>query len=73
MEAGMKNPLPIGGLWCEICKKKGNYPDHYLMMQKYQTVPKRSYFKFCKSIGCDEKDCRTMDMMKERTSYAYRV
>jgi hypothetical protein len=43
------------------------------MMQKYQTVPKSSYCNFCKSVGHDDKDCRTMDLMRERTSDAYRV
>jgi hypothetical protein len=43
------------------------------MMQKYQTVPKNSYCTFCKSVGHDDKDCRTMELMRERTSDAYRV
>jgi hypothetical protein len=61
------------GLWCEICKKQGHDPYHFPMMQKYQTVPKSSYCNFCKSVGHDDKDCRTMDLMRERTSDAYRV
>jgi hypothetical protein len=43
------------------------------MMQKYQTVPKNAYCTFCKSVGHDDKDCRTMDLMRERTSDTYRV
>jgi hypothetical protein len=43
------------------------------MMQKYQTIPKSSYCNFCKSVGHDDKDCRTMDLMRERTSDTYRV
>jgi hypothetical protein len=43
------------------------------MMQKYQNVPKNSYCTFCKSVGHDDKDCRTMELMQERTSDAYRV
>jgi hypothetical protein len=42
-------------------------------MQKYQTVLKNSYCTFCKSVGHDDKDCRTMELMRERTSDAYRV
>jgi hypothetical protein len=67
----MPNPLPIGGLWCEIWKKLGHDPYHCTMMQKYKTVPKSSYF--CKSVGHDDKYCRTMALIRERTSYAYRV
>jgi hypothetical protein len=73
MEIGMPNPLPQGGLWCEICKKLGHDPYHCMMMQKYQTNPNNYYFTFCMSVGPDEKHCRTMEMMWERTSDTYRV
>jgi hypothetical protein len=73
METGMPNPLPTGGPWCEICKTHGHDPYHFPMMQKYQTVPKNAYCTFCKSVGHDDKDCRTMDLMRERTSDTYRV
>ena len=43
------------------------------MMYKYQIVPKSSYYNFCKSVGHDDKDYRTMELMRERTSDAYRV
>jgi hypothetical protein len=43
------------------------------MMQKYQTIPKSTFCNFCKSVGHEDKDCRTLEIMKERTSYAYRV
>jgi hypothetical protein len=35
MATGLPNPLPTGGLWCEICNKQGHDPYHYPMMQKY--------------------------------------
>lgn len=73
MAIGMPNPLPQGGLWCEIYKKLGHDPYHCMMMQKYQTVPMNSYCTFCKSVGHDDKDYRTMELMRERTSDAYRV
>jgi hypothetical protein len=69
----MPNPCTLGGLWCEIFKKRGHDPYHFPMMQKYQTVPKSSYCNFCKSVGHDDKDSITMELMRERTSYAYRV
>jgi hypothetical protein len=43
------------------------------MMQKYQTMPKSTFCNFCKSVGHEDKDCRTLEMMKERTSDAYRM
>jgi hypothetical protein len=73
MEVGMPNLLPTGGLWCKFCKKLGNDSYHCPMMHKYQTVLKSSYCNFCKSVGHDEKYCITMDLMRERTSYAYRA
>jgi hypothetical protein len=73
MEMGLPNPLPSGGLWCEICKIEGNDLYHYPMMHKYQTMPKSSYWNFCRLVGHDEKDCRTMELMREGTSNTYRV
>ena len=43
------------------------------MMQKYQMVPKTTFYNFCKSFGHEDKDCRTLEIMKERTSDTYRV
>jgi hypothetical protein len=73
MSTGMPNPLPQGGLWCEICKKPGHEFYHCTMMQKYQTVPTNSYCTFFKLVGHDKKDCKTMELMWERTSDTYRV
>jgi hypothetical protein len=42
------------------------------MMQKYQTIPKSKLCNFFKFVGHEDKDCRTMELMKERTSDAYR-
>jgi hypothetical protein len=73
MAIGIPNPFRTGGLWCDICKKQGNDPYNFPMMQKYQTVPKISYCNFCKLVGHDDKNCRIMDLMRETTSDAYRV
>jgi hypothetical protein len=70
---GMPNSLPTRGLWCEICKKPSHDPYHFPMMQKYQVVPKSLYCNFSKSVGHDDKYCRTMDLMREKRSDAYRV
>jgi hypothetical protein len=73
MEIGLPNDFPTQGPWCEICKIYGHDPYHCPMMHKYHTVPKISYCNFCKSVGHDDKYCRTMDLMRETTSYTYRV
>jgi hypothetical protein len=56
-----------------ICKMHGNDPYHCPMMHKYKTIPRISYYNFCKSVGHDDKDCRTMEMMREINSDTYRV
>jgi hypothetical protein len=73
MEIGISNPFPKGGLWCEIRKTNGHDPYHFPMMQKYQKIPNISYCNFFKSVCHDDKDCRKMDLMREGTSYTYRV
>jgi hypothetical protein len=69
----MKNPLMIGGPWCEICITHGHDPYHCPMMQKYQTIPKSTFCNFYNSVGNEGKDCRTFEIMKERTSGTYRM
>jgi hypothetical protein len=73
METGVANPFPTGGPWCDICKMHGYGPYHCPMMQKYKIVPKSSYCIFCKSVGHDDKDYGTMELMRERNSDTYKV
>jgi len=70
---GRPNPLPIGGPWYEICRTNEHDPYHCPMMQKYQTVPKSTFYNFYKSVGHEDNDHRTLEMMKEMASYAYRM
>jgi hypothetical protein len=73
LRVGLSNSLPIGGLWCELCKTPRHDPCHCPMMQKYQTMPKSTLCNFYKSVGHEDKDFRTMELIKEGTSYAYRM
>jgi hypothetical protein len=68
---GMPNPFPTGGPWCEICKTNGHDPYHFPIMLKYKKESKSTFCNFCKSVGNEDKNCRTLELMKERTSYAY--
>jgi hypothetical protein len=43
------------------------------MMNKYQIVPKTTFCNFFKSFEPKDKDCKTLEIMKERTSDAYIV
>jgi hypothetical protein len=73
LEIGILNPLPLGEPWCEICRTHGHDPSHFPVMKNYQIVPKTIFCNFCKSVGHEDKDCRTLEMMKERKSYEYMV
>jgi hypothetical protein len=41
------------------------------MMQKYKIELNNTFCNFCKSVGHEDKNCRTLELMKEITSYAY--
>jgi ribosomal protein S18 len=69
----MPNPLALGGPGCDIHKTHGIDPYHFPLMQKYQIVSKSTFCNFCKSSGHEDKDCRTLDMMKERIADTYKV
>jgi hypothetical protein len=43
------------------------------MMQKYQTVTKTTFCNFSKLVGHEDKECKDLEIMKERNSNAYRV
>jgi hypothetical protein len=69
----MPNPLASGGPWCEIFKTHGHDPYHFPLMQKYQVVSKSTFCNFFKSVGHEEKDNRTLEMIKEMIVDTYKV
>ena len=73
LAAGVPNPFLIGGLWCEICKTQGHDPYHCPMMHKYKIVPQSSHYNFCKLVSQNDKDCRTLEFIREITSNTYSV
>jgi hypothetical protein len=70
---GMKNPLDSGGPWFDILKTYWNDPYHFPMMQKCNRIRKIIFCNFCKLVGHEDKDCRTLEMMKERIADTYMV
>jgi hypothetical protein len=69
---GASNPLAIGGgVWCDICRIIGHHPTTFLLIQKYQTIARNLFCIFCKSIGHEKKDSRTVYLMRECTLDAY--
>jgi hypothetical protein len=63
----MPNHLPIGGTWCDICRTHGHHPYHCPMMKKYQIIPKSTFCNLCNFVGNEDKECTTLEIMKERT------
>ena len=71
---GAPNPFNPNILYCEICRTTGQHrPEYYYLLQRYVQVPKNPYCKFCKSVGHNEYECCSFDLMRERTYDAYRV
>jgi hypothetical protein len=66
------NPLPRGG-YCEICKKWGNHPTECQLLSKYHSISRNLFCNFCKLVGHEEKDCHVFDLMRECTSYMYKI
>jgi hypothetical protein len=52
-----------------MCRTHGHDPYHCPMMQKYQTVPKTTFFNFCKFVGHEDKDFITLEIMNEMTCW----
>jgi hypothetical protein len=73
MATGESNLLEEGVGYCEICKTWGHHLTTFLLLQKYQSTPKQLFYNFCKSVGHDEKDCRTFNLMRESTLDAYKI
>lgn len=74
LATGAPNPIHSGGgVWCEICRTMGHHPTVCPLLHKYQSTARSLFCNFCQSVGHDETNCRALDLMRERTSDAYRV
>jgi hypothetical protein len=69
---GAPNPLRGGG-YCEICKTWGHHPPNFPLLHKYHSTPLDLFCNFCKLVEHEEKDCHAFDLMREHTSYMYRI
>lgn len=51
---------PLHLLWCAICQVGGKHAtDKYHLLQKYTQIPQLLYCNLCRSMGHDEKMCRS--------------
>jgi hypothetical protein len=51
----------------------GHHPTTFPLMQNYQSIAKNLFCNFCKFVGHDEKDFRTLDLMRKCITDAYIV
>ena len=47
--------------------------NYFEMMQKKKKEPKSTFYKFYKSVGHEDKNCRNLDLIKEITLDVYRI
>jgi len=74
LNVGGPNPFNNNVLYCEICRTTGQHrPEDCYLLQRYVLVVKNPYCKFCKFVGHNENECRSLNFMMERTHDAYRV
>jgi hypothetical protein len=72
LESGALNTLPREGYY-EICKKWGHHPPNCPLLRKYRIMPQNLFCNLCKSVGHEEKDFHAFNLMRESTSYMYRI
>jgi len=65
MATGAPNPFPTVPWikWCEIFKQWGHIPPHYPTLEKYQKMHHTSFCEFCKYMGHDVNNCRSLQLM----------
>jgi len=69
-QAGLSMML---ALWCAICQIGGKHATDYChLLQKYTQTSQRLLCNFYRSVGHDERTCRSYDLMMDRTP-TYRV
>ena len=74
LNTGAPNLFNPQVLYCELCRTVGQHrPKDCYLLQRYGQVIKNSYCKFCKSVGHNEDECRSYDLMRGRIYNAYQV
>ena len=69
---GAPNSLSTQGLpWCRICQSRGHRDEDCLYLHKIVSTPYSLFYKFFKSVGHDEKDCKAYNLLKEKTVDTY--
>lgn len=60
-------------LWCSISQVPGKHEtDNCLLLQNFVQTPQQLFCNFYKSIGNEENNCQSYDLMMDRTP-SYKV
>ena len=60
-------------LWCVICQLVGKHvTNNCHLLQKFIQTPQQIFCNFCQSVGHDEGNCQSYELMTDKTP-AYRV
>ena len=66
-------PSAAPTLWCVIYQIRGKHTtDNCHLLQKYTQTSQQLFCNFCRSVGHDERTCRSYELMMDRT-LAYSV
>ena len=66
-------PSVACSLWCAIFQIGGKHIiDDCHLLQKYTQNSQQLFYNLCRSVGHDERTCRSYDLMMDRTP-TYRV
>ncbi len=61
-------PSVVPELWCMICQIGGkNATDNCHLLQKYTQMSHQLFCNFCRSVGHDERTCRSYELMMDQT------
>lgn len=61
-------PNSVPTLWCAICQIARKHAiDNYHLLQKYMQTSKQLFYNFCRSVGHDERTCRSYELMMDRS------
>lgn len=60
-------------IWCVICQVAGKHAtENCHLLQNFVQTPQQLFFTFCKSVGHDEHNFRSYELMMEQT-LMYRI
>ena len=51
--------------------KRGHRDEDFLYLYNIVSTPTSLFYKFCKSVGHDDKDCREYQLLKEKKVDTY--